>query len=103
MHVNEIITDTIEVFIVNTGCIYDIGERERVGRPGTMKTGPNDASFFKISFILFDTNQYLLHIQAVNYKIDDTERDQSISSLWSTTTTIFNREIRGSRHDASRA
>ena len=80
------------------------------------KTGPNDArrivwalgeSFLKISFILFDTNQYLLHIQAVNYKIDDTKRDQRLEtrhvlSLWSTTTTIFNREIGGSRHIVSR-
>ena len=36
-----------KIFIVNIGCIYNIGERKRVGRPGTMETGPTtqDASF----------------------------------------------------------
>ena len=34
-----VLLETKEFFIVNIGCIYDIGERERVGRPGTMKMG----------------------------------------------------------------
>ena len=35
-----VILETNGFFIVNIGCIYNIGERERVGRPGTMKMGP---------------------------------------------------------------
>ena len=42
-----VLLETNEFFIVNIGCIYDIGERERVGRPGMTKMGPmmRDASF----------------------------------------------------------
>ena len=42
-----VLLETNKFFIVNIGCIYNIGERERVGRPGTTKTGPTmrDASF----------------------------------------------------------
>ena len=42
-----VLLETNEFFIVNIGCIYDIGERERVGRLGTTKMGPTmrDASF----------------------------------------------------------
>ena len=51
--------------VVSTGCIYDIHEREQVGRPETMKMGPNNVSHviwalgesFSISFVLFDTKQ----------------------------------------------
>ena len=35
-----ILLETNEFFIVNIGCIYDIGERERVGRLGMTKMGP---------------------------------------------------------------
>ena len=42
-----ILLETNKFFIVNIGCIYDIGKRERVGRPGMTKTGPTmqDALF----------------------------------------------------------
>ena len=42
-----VLLETNEFFIVNIGCIYNIGKRERVGRPGTTKMGPTmqDASF----------------------------------------------------------
>ena len=51
--------------LLSTGCIYDIHKREQVGRPETMKMGPNDVSHvvwalgesFSISFVLFDTKQ----------------------------------------------
>ena len=60
-----VLFDANKCFIVSTGCIYDIHEREWVGRPETTKTGPNDVSHivwapgesFSISFVLFDTKQ----------------------------------------------
>ena len=60
-----VLFDANKCFIVSTGCIYDIRERERVGRPETMKMGPNDVRHvvwalgesFSISFVLFDTKQ----------------------------------------------
>ena len=35
-----VLFDANKCFIVSTGCIYDIRERERVGRPVTTKNGP---------------------------------------------------------------
>ena len=63
-----VLLETKEFFIVNIGCIYNISERERVGRLGMMKTGPTMWDvllgyrwvFFIISFVLFDINQYFI-------------------------------------------
>ena len=60
-----VLFDANKCFIVSTGCIYDIHEREWVGRPETTKTGPNNVSHivwapgesFSTSFVLFDTKQ----------------------------------------------
>ena len=58
-----VLFDANKCFIVSTGCIYDITEREQVGRPEMTKTGLNDVSHvvwalgesFSTSFVLFDT------------------------------------------------
>ena len=64
--------------IVNIGCIYNIGERERVGRPGTTKTGKSFLLFPSYYLILINI---LLHIQVVIYKIHKTKRDWTCLEL----------------------
>ena len=96
-----ILFDANKCFIVSTGCIYNICEREQVGRLETMKTGPNDTShvvwalgesfLFPLYYLIL--NKFLLPIQVVNYEIPNTQRDPKlkmhcISSFRSTTTTL---------------
>ena len=96
-----VLFDANKCFIVSTVCIYDVCERERVGRPETTKTGPNNVSHvvwalgesFSIPLYYLILNNFLLPIQVVNYEIPDTQRDlkletQCVSSFRSTTTTL---------------
>ena len=81
-----VLLETNEFFIVNIGCICNIGERERVG---TTKMGPTmwDASFGPLVslFLLFPSYyliliNILLHIQVVIYKIHETKRDRKLET-----------------------